>query len=204
MAGIFEELLYRGPIQTALMRKGRPWTAIIIAAVLFAAAHLDLHGLTIRAALGVVLGWVVWRTGSIFPAMLVHGLYDAGTLGLAWWVVRKHGVEGGDTPMFDAATVSILAGGVVLSLAGWWLIRLSKPPEPETPAYGFSVHPAREQPQCLPVASAAHSVIDRKELPRCPTPQLPPRPRRPPTSRMTSCARSANRSIPSSPRSRSP
>src|SRR5205823_130992 len=32
-AGVFEELLFRGPIQTALMRKSRPWVAITVTAV---------------------------------------------------------------------------------------------------------------------------------------------------------------------------
>jgi len=114
--------LFRGPIQTALMRKSRPWVAIAIGAVIFAAAHLDLHGLALRAALGVALGWVVWRSGSIFPAMVLHGLYDAGTVGLAAWEVHHLGAEGAG-PILNGAGVVRLIIGALLSLVGVWLIR---------------------------------------------------------------------------------
>ena len=130
LAGVFEELLFRGPIQTALSRKNSPWVAIIIGAVLFAAAHLDLHGMGLRAVMGIVLGWTVWRTGSIFPAMLIHGLYDAGTLGLSSWEVHHDAVEGAG-PILDGWIALRLAIGLLLAACGWWLIwSLKRAPEP--------------------------------------------------------------------------
>ncbi len=122
LAGIFEELLFRGPIQTSLMRKNPPWRAIIITAVIFAAAHLDLHGLALRAALGVFLGWSVWRTGSIFPAMLLHGAYDAASVGLAAWQVHYQ-PDNTQPPLMNAWVAGGLALGIVLALTGWRLIR---------------------------------------------------------------------------------
>ena len=41
------------------MRRMPPWAAIVIAAFLFGAVHLDLHGLPIRTLLGILLGWLV-------------------------------------------------------------------------------------------------------------------------------------------------
>jgi sodium transport system permease protein len=120
LAGIFEELLFRGPIQTALMRKNAPWFAIIVTAVLFAAAHLDLHGLAFRAALGVILGWVVWRTGSIIPAMLIHGFYDAGGVALSAWEVH-HQASDAVAPFMDGWGAVRLVLGLLLAGVGWWL-----------------------------------------------------------------------------------
>jgi membrane protease YdiL (CAAX protease family) len=143
LAGICEELLFRGPVQTALMRKLKPWTAIVVTAVIFAAAHMDLHGLPLRAVLGLVLGWVVWRTGSIFPGMLVHGLYDAGAVAIASWQVHQAGSAAAaasvEAPVFDAWTGVRLAVGVVLALVGWWMLRrLAAPPAEELPR-GFEL-----------------------------------------------------------------
>jgi hypothetical protein len=76
LAGFCEEFLYRGPIQTALLRKLRPFPALLIGAALFSAAHLDAHGFPLRLLLGLALGYVTLRTRSIFPSMLCHGLYD--------------------------------------------------------------------------------------------------------------------------------
>src|SRR5205807_1237169 len=62
LAGVCEEMLFRGPIQTGLLRRIPKWTAIIITALLFAAAHLDLYGLPVRTVLGIILGWLVVRS----------------------------------------------------------------------------------------------------------------------------------------------
>jgi membrane protease YdiL (CAAX protease family) len=132
LAGIFEELPLRGPIQTAMMRRMSPWVAILVAAVLFAGAHLDLHGVTLRAVLGVLLGWIVWRTGSIVPAMIVHAAYDAGTLGLFAWLVHRHGVEG-EPPLLDTPGAIRLAIGLILTALGLWVFSRSNPTGPNPP-----------------------------------------------------------------------
>jgi membrane protease YdiL (CAAX protease family) len=91
LAGVCEELFYRGPLQTAFVRKLPPWPSIILVGILFGAIHMDLAGLPIRAALGVLLGWIVWRSGSIYPAMLAHGLFDSTSIAMFWWALRTQG-----------------------------------------------------------------------------------------------------------------
>jgi sodium transport system permease protein len=93
LAGICEETLFRGPIQVGFLRRMPMWTAIIITAILFAAAHLDIWGMPIRTLLGVVLGWIVVRTGSIFPAMLMHGAFDATQLLMTSHQLKQLGSE---------------------------------------------------------------------------------------------------------------
>jgi sodium transport system permease protein len=124
-AGVFEELLFRGPIQTALLRKSKPSNAILITAILFAAAHLDLHGLPLRAALGVILGWIVYRTGSIFPAILVHALYDATQLGILAWQIHHDPAAANDNTL-DPTFWLRFATGVVLTVAGLYLIHRAR------------------------------------------------------------------------------
>ena len=118
MAGVFEELLFRGPIQIALMRKSRPWVAISVSAFLFAAAHLDLHGLPIRLLLGMILGWVVWRSGSIVPAILLHALYDATYLGLAAWDLHHRAPGTPEPGVFSPLVLGLFAIGATLVAAG--------------------------------------------------------------------------------------
>ncbi|MDB4810038.1 CPBP family intramembrane metalloprotease [bacterium] len=67
-----EELLFRGYIQQRLTRSFRPMRGILIASTLFAAFHIDFVHVVAVFPLGVFLGWVTWRTGSIVPAMLGH------------------------------------------------------------------------------------------------------------------------------------
>jgi hypothetical protein len=66
LAPLGEELLFRGLLLRALVRRVRFWPAAAISAVLFAAAHADAYLLWPRAialvATGVVLAWLYrWR-----------------------------------------------------------------------------------------------------------------------------------------------
>jgi sodium transport system permease protein len=124
LAGICEELMFRGAIQTAFVRRIPPWGAIFLTAILFGALHFDVHGLPIRTGLGVLLGWVTWRGKSILPAMLAHGLYDATVLANAAWQIHVHGKEIVTAPpkpgihltTFDLVTMGIGAAMVVIGV----------------------------------------------------------------------------------------
>jgi membrane protease YdiL (CAAX protease family) len=145
LAGFCEELLFRGPIQKALLRKLNPWAAIWITALLFGAAHMELHGLPARTLLGVALGYVVWRGGSIFPAMLLHALYDMAALAHLWWTVHRVGTSAllatADAGGFDTEMAVMLALGAVLIGVGTWMFR-SGAVRREPNLQGFPVAPA--------------------------------------------------------------
>jgi sodium transport system permease protein len=133
LAGICEELLFRGPILSALLRRTRPWVAIAITAFLFAGAHLDLFGMPIRFGLGMLLGWMVWRSRSIFPAMLLHGLYDATALAVvAYEHWSRRAAPAMESQSFTRNDAIMLAVGAILIAAAVGLIRsgLARPPLP--------------------------------------------------------------------------
>jgi hypothetical protein len=77
LAPVFEELLFRGVLLPALRRPLGPALAIGFSGLLFAAIHLDAHALIPLTALGSVLGYVAHRGGSLVPAMVTHGLWNA-------------------------------------------------------------------------------------------------------------------------------
>jgi sodium transport system permease protein len=75
--GICEELFFRGAVQQALApRLGRP-TVILITALLFGATHLSIYRFVPTALAGAVFSWIVFRTGSVLPAVLLHAAYNA-------------------------------------------------------------------------------------------------------------------------------
>lgn len=120
LAGTCEEILYRGPLLTALARKASPVLAVGLSAALFAAAHLDAHGMLPRAAIGVALGCVALRSRSIFPAMLLHFAFDAVTLLLAAWAPQGTPLSLEALSHGDAAgALPFLAGGLALCAVGW-------------------------------------------------------------------------------------
>ena len=76
MAAICEEAMFRGFILTTLLRRKGTWLSIIVTAVGFALYHLDPWALPEVAIIGIFLGWLVVRTGSIFPAIAAHASFN--------------------------------------------------------------------------------------------------------------------------------
>ncbi|MBH8575075.1 CPBP family intramembrane metalloprotease [Nostocaceae cyanobacterium CENA369] len=79
-APFFEELLFRGFLLPSLTRYLPVWGAIIASAVLFAIAHLSLSEILPLTALGIVLGFVYTRSRNLLAPMLLHSLWNSGTL----------------------------------------------------------------------------------------------------------------------------
>lgn len=74
---VCEEMLFRGLILHSLKARYRAVTAVAVTAVLFGFYHMSLVKFIPTGLLGLVLCYVVWRTGSIYPAMLMHFLNNA-------------------------------------------------------------------------------------------------------------------------------
>lgn len=71
-APVCEEMLFRGAIQGAYEARKKAGFAITITALMFAFYHFRLSGLPGLLPIAFVLGYVAWRTRSIYATMLVH------------------------------------------------------------------------------------------------------------------------------------
>lgn len=83
LPGVVEEIMFRGYLQSRLLDRWHPWAAIMWSAVLFAAAHLDFAHAIGVLPLGMWLGVVAWRAGSVWPAILCHAANNGAALILA-------------------------------------------------------------------------------------------------------------------------
>lgn len=71
-APVLEEIVCRGYIMRGMLQYMKPWQAIVISAFLFAAIHGNLaQGLT-AFILGILLGWVYYRIGSLLMSIMIH------------------------------------------------------------------------------------------------------------------------------------
>ena len=78
LAAISEELLFRSVIQKSLIKLFKnAHVAIIVTALVFSAFHGDFFGFVPRFILGLMLGYMFWLSGSIFPSMLMHFVNNA-------------------------------------------------------------------------------------------------------------------------------
>jgi hypothetical protein len=70
---IAEELVFRGAVLRELLRLcSRHWTAILLSALIFALIHGNPAQMPHAFVMGLLLGWMYWRTDSILPGVVFH------------------------------------------------------------------------------------------------------------------------------------
>jgi ABC-2 type transport system permease protein/sodium transport system permease protein len=96
---VCEELFFRGLLFQSFRANMSPWKTILATGLLFGVFHLiSASGLAVSRLLpttvmGILLGWVCYRSGSVIPGMLMHGLHNAITVCFAYF--RDDLVEAG-------------------------------------------------------------------------------------------------------------
>lgn len=74
--GITEEIAFRGLIQHWLHTVLKPWRAIILTSALFMALHLSIISAPIIFLVGMLLGWIKYKSRSLYPSIIMHILYN--------------------------------------------------------------------------------------------------------------------------------
>ena len=76
LAPVVEELIFRGVIMSGFMRNYKAGYAIFYSALLFALFHLNPWQFPSTLLLGLILGWVRIRTGSILACISGHAIHN--------------------------------------------------------------------------------------------------------------------------------
>ena len=75
VAPVVEEFLFRGYLQKVLEDSWEDITkAILVTSLFFALIHLNPYWIVQIYLLGMLLGYLSWRTNSIIPGIILHGL----------------------------------------------------------------------------------------------------------------------------------
>ncbi len=98
LAAIIEEMLFRGLLLRTLEARIDTTNAILISALLFAVIHMNPWWAVQILILGVILGVLSWRTKSIVPCIIVHGINNTLSLvmmnleaeHLSWYEMDGH------------------------------------------------------------------------------------------------------------------
>ena len=75
VAPFVEELMFRG-VGISLLAPYGKWVAILGTGVLFGLYHGLVIALPVLAGFGIVLGWLRWKTRSVFPCMALHAIFN--------------------------------------------------------------------------------------------------------------------------------
>lgn len=76
VAPICEEMMFRGYVQRAYEWRN-PWTGIAVGGAIFALYHLRFQGAMALFPVAFALGFVAWRSDSLFPGILLHAAYNS-------------------------------------------------------------------------------------------------------------------------------
>jgi sodium transport system permease protein len=118
-----EEFLFRGFILSRFLSAGNLGHALMMTAVLFGFFHRNLAVLLTTSLAGLLLAFVVWRTGSLYNAIAMHALVNGWAISvtnsrLAEWLPWLEGAS--HVPL----TVQVLcAAGTLLAAR-----KLNQPP----------------------------------------------------------------------------
>ena len=77
LPGIFEEFAFRGYIMSRLQKVGNDREALIIQAAMFSILHMHPAIFISHFVIGLILGAVRLRSGSLYPGMLIHAAWNA-------------------------------------------------------------------------------------------------------------------------------
>ena len=118
--GICEEVLFRGYAQRQFERGLGTAGGIVLSGVLFGLYHLRPSQLIPLAVLGIYLAYLTWRTGSLWPAIIVHFLHNGiAVSGTHWAKQQGYDIASMDTlsvPGYAIGAGAVLFGGILYIL----------------------------------------------------------------------------------------
>lgn len=112
--GFIEEMLFRGYIQQRLLKRWSPIWAIGVTSLLFALVHITPHGIAVALPLGIWLGVIAWRTGSIGPSIACHAFVNGGLN--TWRLAIKFG-ELSETVQMACHVIFVLIGTICFAMS---------------------------------------------------------------------------------------
>ncbi len=117
---VAEELVYRGFVYQHLRRRGSHTAAALLSALLFGVLHFNLVQGAYAFVLGLLLAYIVERTGSLISAAAAH---MAANLASVLWTETDwlNFLDQGRTRTYIAAVICMILTGVFISYGNQWM-----------------------------------------------------------------------------------
>lgn len=75
---IAEEILFRGVLLKNLLKwKSNPWWTIGVSAITFSIIHLNFTQIISALPLGIIMGWLYFKTQNLWPSIIIHITYNS-------------------------------------------------------------------------------------------------------------------------------
>jgi uncharacterized protein len=110
-----EEFLFRGYIQRQAERSWGIAAGILFSGIVFGLYHLRLTQALPLSVLGIYLAYLVWRTGSLWPAIIVHFANNAIAVIVADIVRRRDDIDYDVVNNIDIPWLAIVLGAILFA-----------------------------------------------------------------------------------------
>ncbi len=123
LPAIGEELIFRGVVQKIFIR----WTnnihaGIIITGLLFSMMHMQFYGFFPRWLLGIMLGYMLVWSGSIWVPIFVHFIYNAFAVTASYLIQKGYMTE--DVAEYGSAWEAIPVTVVTTAICAWFVWKM--------------------------------------------------------------------------------
>jgi len=132
LPAVFEELFFRGLLLSSLQASMGRAKAVCLSAVAFAAFHvIVMHYLAVERLLpslflGLILGWLCVRTGSLWPGVLLHACHNGFLLLLIYFrkTLKASGLDVAEAThlpvswLVISGTIAVVGFGVIVFATG--------------------------------------------------------------------------------------
>ena len=123
-APILEELFFRSIILGGFLQRYSPQKAIFWSALIFGIYHFNPAQVVGAFLIGLVLGFLFWRTRSVWPCIVLHAVNN----GLGYWILGKEDfaeMTMRESLGSDMALFGFTFGCIVLAGAVYWITNRS-------------------------------------------------------------------------------
>lgn len=89
VTGIAEEMFFRGALQRVFLgMMRRPASAIVLSAFVFSLLHMQFYGFAPRFLMGIMFGYICWKSGSVMTSAVAHMLNNSLVVLTVWLTNR--------------------------------------------------------------------------------------------------------------------
>jgi uncharacterized protein len=112
---ICEEILFRGYIQRQSERAWGIVAGILFSGIIFGLYHLRLSQALPLSVLGIYLAYITWRTGSLWPAIIVHFANNAIAVIVADFVRRREDIDYASVSAMQIPWLAVVVGTLLFA-----------------------------------------------------------------------------------------
>jgi sodium transport system permease protein len=131
LPAVCEEFCFRGYLYRAFESRWAGWRTVFLTGIIFGLFHLvavdtlAIERLAPTTFLGCILGWIRWKTNSLFPSIIMH-VFHNGLLTILFYFEKELSTQGWGTIPERHLPVSWILGAGFLVAIGLTLIYVSR------------------------------------------------------------------------------